>query len=292
MRAFTAEPGYTDDVGAVRDFLVRINADQVRTPGFLWARWEWAITHTLWDVDAQDRIGVWEDDAGVIGLVTYETGPGEAWLVVDPARRDLLPQMVDHALQRLAVDGSLRVMVPDDDAELVALVAARGLERTSRGEPNMVLDLAGDLTYPLPDGFRVLSLAEEWDLRAFHRLMHRGFDHPGEPDWSPEELDWRRRSTSSPGQVPELEVLVRAPDGQYAAFCGTWLWQGSRYAMVEPVCADPTFRGLGCARAAVLDAVRRCRDRGAQTAYVGSSQEFYVRLGFRPAPGGTWWASA
>ena len=34
-RRYTSEPGFTDDFFAVREFLVRINADRVTTPGFL-----------------------------------------------------------------------------------------------------------------------------------------------------------------------------------------------------------------------------------------------------------------
>lgn len=291
MRPFTTESGFTDDFARVRDFLVHLNADEVRTPGFLWARWEWAFALPFLDTSALGRIGVWERDGGVVGLATYEQGPGDAWLVVDPDHRALLPAMVDHAVDHLAVDGRVRVLVPDDDGELADLAAARGLARTDDGEPNAVLDLAVDLGYRLPEGFRVTSLAEEWDLRAFHRLLHRGFDHPGEPDWSASELEWRLNSTASPGQRPELEVLVQAPDGSYTAFCGTWLWPGSEYALVEPVCTDPDWRRRGCGRAAVLEAVRRCRDLGARSAYVGSDQEFYRRLGFTPTVGGTWWAA-
>lgn len=290
-RAFTAEPGFTDDFFGVRDLLVRINSGLVRTPGFLWARWEWAFALPFQDTSALDRIGVWERNGAVVGVATFEEAPGDAWLLVHPDHRDLLPAMVDHAVERLAVDGRVRVMVPDDD-ELAELVSSRGLTRTDDGEPNMVLDLATDLSYRLPDGFRVLSLADDWDLRALHRALHRGFGHPGEPDWSPKALGERRRSFASPGQRPDLEVVVQAPDGRYAAFCGTWLWPDADYAMVEPVCADPDWRGMGCGRAAVLEAARRCRDLSARSAYVGSQQEFYRRLGFTAAPGGTWWATA
>ena len=111
MRPFTTEPGFTDDFFQVRDFLVRINADRVRTPGFLWSRWEWAFTLPFLDTTALGRIGVWEQDGRVVGLVTFEEGLGDAWLVVDPARRDLLPEMVDHAMTRLSVAGSVRVMM-------------------------------------------------------------------------------------------------------------------------------------------------------------------------------------
>ena len=116
MRPFTAEPGHTQDFFAVRDFLVRINAREVRTPGFLWGRWEWAFALPYLDTSALDRIGVAERDGRVVALATYEESPGDAWLVVDPAHRDLLPALVAHALDRLSVDGRLRVMVPDHDA--------------------------------------------------------------------------------------------------------------------------------------------------------------------------------
>lgn len=289
MRPYIAVPGHTDDFFAVREFLVRHNADQVHTPGFLWGRWEWNFALPYLDTTALGRIGVWERDGRIVGLVTYEQKPGEAWIVVDPPHRDLLPAMVDHAVERICVDGKVRILVPDDDAEMVRLVEQRGLVRSEWGEPNSVLDLSGDLGYELPEGFDVVSLADEWDVRKFHRLLHRGFGHPGEPDWSQSELDWRVRSTTSPGQRADLQLVTRAPDGSHVAFCGIWWWPGSPYAMVEPVCTDPDFRRMGCGRAAVLEGARRARDLGAQVAYVGSNQEFYYRIGFAPAPNGTWW---
>src|SRR5690606_8729103 len=119
--------GFTDDFYAVRDFLVRLNADEVRKPGFLWGRWEWAFALPCQDTTALDHIGVWEQDGRVVGLATYEEGLGDAWLVVDPDHRDLLPAMVDHAVDRLSADGRVRILVPDDDAGLAGHAAARGL---------------------------------------------------------------------------------------------------------------------------------------------------------------------
>ncbi len=292
MRPFTAEPGYTDDFVAVRDFLIRLNADEVRAPGFLWGRWEWGFALPHLDTTSLDRIGVWERDGRIVALATYEQGLGDAWLVVDPDHRDLLTEMVDHAIDRLAKDGKVRILVPDDDAELADIVTSRGLVRTRWDEPNSVLDLTGDLGYELPEGFRVVSLADEWDLRAFHRVMHRGFGHPGEPDYSEPELAWRLRSTSAPSQRPDLQLLVEVPGGGYGAFCGIWVRPGCPYAMVEPVCTDPDLRRRGLGRAAVLEGARRARDLGATKAYVGSGQEFYLALGFQPIVGGTFWETA
>src|SRR5665647_2505290 len=245
-RRYTSEPGFTDDFFAVREFLVRINADRVTTPAFLWGRWEWAFCLPYLDRDALNRIGVWESDGEVVGLVTYEEGPGDAYFAVDPAHRGLLPELVD---------------------------------------------LTGPLEYAAPDGYRVISLADDGDAYRYDRLLWRGFGHPGDAPETPEQLEWRRLSmTGGPDQVPELNIAVVAPDGEYAAYCGVWHDPRTDYALVEPVCTDPDHRLRGCGRAAVLEALRRCAARGATTAYVGSNQLFYYAMGFAPHETGTWWA--
>ena len=119
QRAFTAEPGFTADFFRVRDFLRRLNADAVTTPGFLWARWEWAFSLPFQDRTALGRIGVWEADGTIVALATYELALGEAYLVCDPEHRDLLPEMVRHGIDHLcAADGTVRFVVPDGDREL------------------------------------------------------------------------------------------------------------------------------------------------------------------------------
>lgn len=291
LRPYTAEPGFTDDFFRVRDFLRRLNTPDVTTPGFLWARWEWAFCLPFQDRGSLGRIGVWEEGGRVVALATYELELGEAYLVCDPGHRDLLPAMVDHGITHLATpEGRVRFVVPDGDRELQRLLTARGFRATQARDPNTVLDLTADLAYGLPDGYRVTSVADGLDLRAFDRLLWRGFDHEGEPPGSAEDLEWRRRSVSSPGTVPALDVLVVAPDGTYAAYCGVWHEPGSRYVLVEPVCTDPAYRRRGCARAAVLEALRRCAERGAVEAYVGAVLPVYLSTGFVPVRGGTWFA--
>ena len=291
QRAFTAEPGFTPDYFAVRAFLQRLNADTVRAPGFLWARWEWAFCLSIQDRSALDRIGVWEAGGEVVALATFEAALGKAFLVCDPAHRDVLPDMVEHAVGALAdPEGRVRVMVPDDDRDLARLLLARGFRATAGREPNSVVDVRPGMHHPLPAGYRLKSVADGVDLAALERLMWLGFGHPGEPDRSAESLEWQRRGVSSPATDPSLNVIAVAPDGSYAAYCGTWLEPGSHYATVEPVCTDPDHRRRGCASAVILEALSRCAERGATEAYVGSDQPVYHSLGFAPVLGGTWFA--
>ena len=80
---------------------------------------------------------------------------------------------------------------------------------------------------------------------------------------------------SRPTVLPELVVVVVAPDGRDVAHCGTWYKQGESYALVEPVATDPAYRMQGLGRAAVLEAVTRCGRLGATMVFVGSDQLFY-----------------
>ena len=141
----------------------------------------------------------------------------------------------------------------------------------------------------MPPGYSLISLAEDYDLGKFHRVLWRGFNHPGEPPTTAEELESRRRSISGPDLNPELCIIVVSAEGEYASYCGMWYDRTTENALVEPVATDPGFRKLGLGKAAVLEAIRRCGQLGAKQAYVGSSQQFYYQIGFHPIPASTFW---
>jgi ribosomal protein S18 acetylase RimI-like enzyme len=275
----------------VRDFLRRIGQPVASPPIFGWVRWEWAFALPHLDRTSLDRMGVWEDDGRILGVTAFEDGLGDAYLLVDPARRDVLPAMLDHALDRLRGERGVRILVGEDDPQLQRLARERGLVATQAGDEVAVLDLDGGLTYTVPPGYKVVGLDEGVDLVQLDRVLHRGFGHPGDPHPTPEDLAWRERSVSAPSGDRALSIAVVADDGTYVAYCGTWFHPGDHAAVVEPVCTDPDHRRRGLGRAAVLEAVRRCAERGAERAQVGSRQQFYYALGFAPRRTATWWAA-
>ena len=133
---------------------------------------------------------------------------------------------------------------------------------------------------PVPEGFEILGLDEDDDLRKVHRVMHRGFDHPGEPP--EDELEDRRRKLSAPNLRKDLTIVARAPSGEFASFCGMWMDAPNRLCYVEPVATDPVYRRMGLGRAVVMEGVRRCAREGAELAYVGTDKPFYLSMGFTP----------
>jgi len=243
------------------------------------------------DTSALSRIGIWKDDGEIVAVVTYENELGSAWFLTDPDYTCLHQDMLRYALENLTRNGTIKVLIEDTEYDLPQIAAAHGLTPTQETQPNSALDITGDLSYQLPDGYRIASLADDGDLHRLNRVLHRGFNNPGDPQETPDAIQMRRAGVSGPHLNGDLNITVVAPDGEYAAYCGIWYDPVTDYALVEPVCTDPDHRRRGVGKAAVLEAARRCGQLGARVAYVGSDQQFYYSIGFVPHSSGTWWES-
>ena len=290
VRSYTSSAGFTDDFHRVRDFLVRINQDEITKSGFLWGRWEWMFSQPWYcDTSALSRIGIWEEGGEIVAVVTYEAETGFAWFLTDRGHAFLHQDMLRYALDNMTRNGTIRVLIEDADDDLPRIAAAHGLIPTRDKQPNSALDLTGDLSYRLPDGYRITSLADDCDLHRLNRVLHRGFNNPGDVPATLEAIQERRTSVSGPHLNRDLNITVVAPNGEYAAYCGIWYDPATDYAYVEPVCTDPDHRRRGLGRAAVLEAARRCEQLGAKVAFVSSDQQFYYSIGFVPYSSGTWW---
>ena len=213
-------------------------------------------------------------------------GDRVAWFLTDRGHAFLHQDMLRYALDNLTRNGAIRVLIEDTNDDLPRIAAAHGLTPTRDKQPNTALDLTGDLSYRLPDGYRIASLTDDGDLHRLNRVLHRGFNNPGDPPETPEAIQERRTSVSGPHLNRDLNITVVAPDGEYAAYCGSWYDPATDYAYVEPVCTDPDHRRRGLGRAAVLEAARRCEQLGAKVAFVSSDQQFYYSIGFVPYSSG------
>lgn len=292
LRPYTRELRFTSDFFRVHDFLVRINEATDSSPNFPWGRWQWMFSLPYLDATALDHIGVWEEQGDIVALATYESDLGHAWFCVDPAHRALIPAMIEHARRHLCdADGKMRILIPDGDDAFQSHARAAAFRPTQDTECLSRIDAPADLRWTLPDGFRLTDLDTECDLERFDRCLWRGFDHPGEPLYNAKEAEERRISLSGPHlDLSHCKVVV-APNNDYAAYCGMWYLPGTRDALVEPVCTDPTYRMMGLGKVAVLAGVASTFARGAQRAWVGSPQQFYYNIGFNPIRTERWWAS-
>jgi GNAT superfamily N-acetyltransferase len=153
------------------------------------------------------------------------------------------------------------------------------------------LDDLSEIQYMLPEGFSITSMSDTYDLFQYGQVLWKGFDNEtnSEGAFSPDDERNGIAGFDRPNVNLDLKIAVVAPNGNFVSYCGMWHDPASQSVLVEPVATDPAYRKMGLGRAAVLEAIRRCGKLGAKRAYVGSSQQFYYRIGFRPYATSTWW---
>ena len=272
------------DYEKVGQFLVRTYRTTGSHINWLQPRWEYMHYHPLVRELDLDSIGVWEVDEEIVGVVHPEHRMGTVYLEVDPAHPDLKTDMLQYAESQLVTtsDGAntLRVHIDDSDDAFRHEVAEKGYEKAGGGEEMTRFVIPAPFPpVSLPAGFHLKSLADDNDLRKVHSVLWRGFGHGPEP---PEEgIEDRRFMQSAPNFREDLNIVVEAPDGRFASYCGMWYEPVHRIAYVEPVATDPDFRRMGLGKAAVLEGIRRCGGEGATIAYVGSTLPLYLAIGFR-----------
>lgn len=278
---------HCQDYLRVDDFLIRHYQPGNRDGNWVEPAREYMHHHALLNSDCLGRFGLWEADGEIVAVAHYEWRLGEAFFQFHPDYRHMRQDMLDHAEAHLAGrsddDRAFVWAHVNDDEAFRSLVQARGYTR----KPELDRPMAGlDIRAPLPlvtllEGFGLMSLADDCDWAKVHRVLWRGFNHEGDPPMTEEELDDRRRMFDTPKGRRDLKTAVAAPDGRFAALCGVFYEPNDRHAYVEPVATDPDYRRRGLGRAAVLEGIRRCGELGATVAYVGSTQPFYLSLGFR-----------
>jgi len=277
------------DYDRVGQFLIDTYQPGDRHDNWLQPRWEYMHYHPLFDESlrmAFSSTGVWESQGAIIALVHFEHRPDKYFFQVHPDFTCLKRQMLEYAETYLSVEAGdkkrkIAIWVNDFDTGLQSLVSERGYHSVEGAKDFWSIFEICD-PFPaikLPDGFRLQSLADENDLNKLHRVLHRGFDHPGEPP--ADGVAGRERMQSAPNYRRDLNIVTVAPDGTYASYCGMWQDHANRVAYVEPVCTDPDYRRMGLGTAVVLEGIRRCGADGATIAVVGSDQPFYMSMGFR-----------
>lgn len=134
---------------------------------------------------------------------------------------------------------------------------------------------------PLPAGFTIRPVVGEPEVEALVALHQAAF---GTDNMT---VAARLALLRVPAYVPELDLLVVAPDGALAAFCVCGLENSAaQVGYTDPIGTHPDFRRQGLATAVVTAGLQALQARGATVAALGTSsqnlpmQQLASRLGF------------
>jgi GNAT superfamily N-acetyltransferase len=295
FRTYKKTTDYGEDYHKIRNFLIELDSHNYHFGRWDWikmgfdAGWEWT------DPTGLERIGIWEEGDKIVALATYDMSLGSAYLLAFKAYEKLKQEMFFYAKENLAKDGKFRVLILDGDLETQNIAVQNVFYPSQEKECDAIypIDLE-KLKYTLPNGFKITSLKEDFDLFKYGQATYKGFNHEINAEgpfylfWEKHSEDYKRQ-WNRPNIDLSLKVFVMAPNGDFVSHCGMWFDKTSKSALVEPVATDPAYRKMGLGKAAVLEGIKRCGELGAERAFVGSSQQFYYNIGFRPYATSTWW---
>lgn len=292
MKATVRIYHHDNDFARISQFLLKTYKANSAYINWLQPRWEYMHYHPLiWEVD-RSTIGVWEIEGEVVGVVHPEHFMGTAYFEIHPDHNRLKKEMLTFAEEHIAIlkngKNSLTIFINDHDEDFQSIAADMGYANTDETMPTTQFVISEPFPgIELRNGFRLMSLADDNDLVKVNRLLYRGFNHGDEP---PDDgIKERKFMQSAPNYRKDLNIVVQAPDGSLASYCGMWYEPENKIAMVEPVCTDPDYRRMGLASKVVIEGIRRCGVYGAKVAYVGSDAPLYLSLGFRQICNFTLW---
>jgi ribosomal protein S18 acetylase RimI-like enzyme len=205
------------------------------------------------------RSAVWEDPGGTVRAWAWMRS-GRLDQLVDPACAGLAGEVLDW-YERQVPGEPASVGVLDAEHAVVEAVRRRGY----RAEPflrYLAADLADLPAVPaLPPGYTVRSVGAEDVQRRV--AVHRAAFAPSRVT----EASYRTVMAAWPYRA-DLDWVVQAADGAFAASCLIWLDAVNGVGELEPVGCHPDHRRRGLTRAACLGAMHALKAAGGSTAIV------------------------
>jgi ribosomal protein S18 acetylase RimI-like enzyme len=234
--------------------------------------------------EAEWRRQIW-DDGGRVRAWAWIKPPGNRLFWEVDRRRPELYDEVFGWFEAEAGEGQLEVAVRGGSEAAVAALEQRGFA-WDRDAPWLRLNIRSldAVNEPeVPDGYRLATMAEVPDLAA-RVAVHRAAFHPSQVT----EASYARVMAEWPYR-PELDAVVVAPDGSFAAYALAWLDESNATGLLEPVGTHPDHQRRGLGRAVCLHGLVRLRAAGAARAVVGSRgddaypvpRRLYESIGFR-----------
>ncbi len=273
--------GITKEYYDIRNFLINIEDYE-----YAYARWDWMITHSMTKEEDLSKIGMWIENDHIVGLVIFDIFPDVVYLRTMPEFNDLKKEMLNYVKEHFSVNNCLKIMIQEDDDFLKELAVQQGMKPTDDQEvTSIIYTQDSTFAYQLSNDFEILSMKEAPDVYQYYQLFWKGFNHElngeGQYKHSEEKEIIGRNEIFRENNLLEHKIVIKNKEGNHVSFCGLWYDQSVDFAYIEPLATWPEYRGIGLAKAAMFEGIKRVKELGAKKVIVGSSQTFYLNKGFK-----------
>ena len=214
-----------------------------------------------WSREPSGRARAWRDGRRVVAW-GWLSPPGELESVVHPERPDLVGQVLDW-FESEAEGDEREVWSLEAEPEWTAELERRGYRRDEIFFERLARPAKPDESAGVPEGYRLRTMAGREDVAARVEVQRAAFASTmTDEKYAPVQRTWPYR--------PELDVVVEAPDGSFAAFCTAWLDDENAVGELEPVGVHPAHQRRGLGRAVCVGALHALHEHGAETAIVSA----------------------
>lgn len=252
---------------------------------------------------SQEQVALWEDVHGAIvayGIVALNYC--NLYFFIDPQAQtdELASQIITWGREQIKATGKCAVIdtpCRDTNTERVALLEQHGFVRADGETLFMARSLAESIPQPhFPEGFQLRPVRDEDEVDELVALHQEAF---GTQNMTREG---RLSIMRNPEYIPELDLLLLAPDGTYAAFCYCSIpkeaneQSGRNEGEIAIIGTRPAYRKQGLGRAMLLAGLQCLKDHGIETATLGTSSEndgaqsVYTSAGFEIAYRSLWYS--
>ena len=253
------------------------------------------------DYDRTHRVRMWLKEDMVHAVAMFEA-PARLLLEILPASAALLPEIVARAERSTLRAGQTELFVRVFDSDQDRRAALAHLGYANSGPEGVIFrsDLSRPLPSPnLPPGFRIRdSIGIDPARRAkAHRDAWDDLSEIGLPDArSSYTTEVYEGLSGAPDYDPALDILIEAESGELVANLICWRDDKSHIGSLEPVGTHARYRKRGLARSAILEGLRRLKQRGMAWGRVSTARfnrpaiAAYASSGFTLIDRASWWS--
>ena len=269
---YNKDKNYNQQFFDVLNFIKEFNEDY-QYLYFHWSRWEWMFARDDFEEKDLSKITIFYNNDKIEAIILFEDEPNTYYLIYnfkDYIRKKLVRYILENNL-------SEDLVIPRDD-KMINILEEKGYLNLGKHDPVSRFKL-NDFDLPKITGYKITSLAKDYQLDQIHHVLWKGFNHGDNIDYSEKNLLDRLHMTSSPNFKKE-HTYIAIKNNSYKSYSGIWYQKDSKTALIEPVATVPDHRRKGLAKALIYNCIKAVKKEGAKDIFVGSTQKFYFDIGF------------
>jgi ribosomal protein S18 acetylase RimI-like enzyme len=218
----------------------------------------------LYTDEDDEFVKIWEDpnisSESKMIAVTIRKPSGTCWIQIHPDYREVekyviktLEVLIQETKKNQDGETKIQFLVAESDRIRQEHLSELGYEKLGVEEHNRIRPVDKPVPdYTLPEGFSIrhVDIMEEYE--KYRDLQGSVFKHMGNM-----KKEQAKLYSEASFYNTELDLVAVDPDGKFASFVTVRIDPVSKMAELEPVGTHPDYRGMGLAKATILEALGR-----------------------------------